>query len=383
MAMTVSPVGTGNQRMVWAEVDLGAIRHNAGVMASRSAPGELCAVVKANGYGHGLVPVAEAALEGGATSLAVALIEEGAQLRDAGRREPILVLSEPTAEAMADVVGLDLIPTIYTSEGLVAVAKAVARSGRQTPLPVHLKVDTGMHRVGATGAVAVELAVAARSLSEIVVQGLWTHLAVADEPGNTFTDDQCRRFQSVVTTLSRMGVLPPVRHVCNSAGVIMGAAPDSGLTRCGIALYGVAPSLALFGMADLRPALSLRARVSYAKDVAAGEAVSYGLGYRCDGLTRVATVPVGYADGVPWRLGTTGGMVLVGGKRRPIAGRVTMDQILVDCGSDHSVGPGEEVVLIGTQGDESVDAWDWASRVGTIAYEVLCGIGPRVQKVYV
>lgn len=382
MAMTASRVGTGSQPVVWAEVDLDAIRHNAAVLAARAAPARLCGVVKANGYGHGIEPVARAAVEGGASFLAVARVEEGAQLRDAGFREPILLLSEPLPGAMADVVGLDLVPTIYTLEGLDAAAKAVVRSGRSMPLPVHIKVDTGMHRVGASVAGAVELAVTVRDLAELRFEGLWTHLAVADEPGHPFTADQTRRFRSVVSTLASMGLRPPLLHVCNSAGVLTGATCDHHLARCGIALYGVAPSLALVGAADLRPALSLRSRVSYVKDVAAGEAVSYGLLYRCDGLTRIATVPVGYADGVPWRLGTTGGEVLVGGRRRPVAGRVTMDQLMVDCGSDRSVQAGDEVVLLGTQGDQAIDAWDWASRVGTIAYEILCGIGPRVQKIY-
>ena len=153
--------------------------------------------------------------------------------------------------------------------------------------------------------------------------------------------------------------------------------------RCGIAFYGVAPSRALEGRADLRPALSLRAGVSYVKCVEAGEGISYGLRFRPSCRSRVATVPIGYADGVPWRLGVGGGEVLIGGRRRPIAGSVTMDQILVDCGSDESVMPGDEVVLLGPQGREFIGAWEWAERAGTIAYDVLCGVGPRVQKIYV
>lgn len=385
MAMTARAVGRDSHRRVWAEVDLAAVRHNTSVMALRAAPGRVCAVVKANGYGHGMAAVSGAAVEGGASSLAVACIEEGAQLRDAGRREPVLVLSEPHPDSMADVVGLDLVPTIYTPEGLAAAASAAARAGRRRPLPVHLKVDTGMRRVGTTVGGAVDLALAARDLPGVTVEGLWTHLAVADEPGNPFTGEQTRRFRSVVASLVTMGLRPPVLHVSNSAGVLSGVTGADGgddLVRCGISLYGVPPSPALDGAADLRPALSLRARVSYVKDVGAGEAVSYGLRYRCDGLSRIATVPVGYADGVPWRLGNGDGEVLIGGRRRPIAGRVTMDQILVDCGSDRTVVAGDEVVLLGSQGGHTIGAWDWASLAGTIAYEILCGIGPRVEKVY-
>ncbi len=371
-------------RPAWAEVDLGAIRHNASLLASLVAPAGLCAVVKAAGYGHGSVPVARAALEGGATWLAVALVEEGAVLRRNGIGAPVLLLSEPPVDAMDEVVALGLTPTLYTEQGVEAAAKAVAGS-EGPPLTVHVKVDTGMHRVGATdqGAVAVVQAVAERP--ELTFGGLWTHFAVADEPGEPFTDEQCARFKVVVERLAALGLRPPIVHAANSAGALIHPGARLDMVRCGIALYGVAPSLALAAVepvAGLRPALSLRARVSFVKRVGAGEAVSYGLRRPLEREATVATVPVGYADGVPWRLGVSGGEVLIGGRRRPLAGSVTMDQILVDCGDDEGVLPGDEVVLIGRQGREQITAWDWASQVGTIAYEVLCGIGPRVPKVY-
>ena len=371
-------------RPAWAEVDLGAIRHNASLLASLVAPAGLCAVVKAAGYGHGSVPVARAALEGGATWLAVALVEEGAVLRRNGIDAPVLLLSEPPVDAMDEVVALALTPTLYTDQGVEAAAKAVASAGAP-PIAVHVKVDTGMHRVGASGdgAVAVVQAVAERP--ELTFGGLWTHFAVADEPGNPFTDEQCARFDTVLSRLTAKGLRPPIVHAANSAGALAHPGARLDMVRCGIALYGVAPSPAIAavqGVAGLRPALSLRARVSFVKRVGAGEAVSYGLRRPLEREATVATVPVGYADGVPWRLGVSGGEVLIGGRRRPLAGSVTMDQILVDCGDDEGVLPGDEVVLIGRQGTEQITAWDWASQVGTIAYEVLCGIGPRVPKVY-
>ena len=371
-------------RRAWAEVDLGAVRHNASLLAELSAPAGLCAVVKAEAYGHGSVAVSEAALEGGATWLAVAIVEEGAVLRDHGIEAPILLLSEPPATAMGDVVALRLTPTIYTQRGVEAAAKAVAAAGA-APLDVHVKVDTGMHRVGASpeGAPAVVQAVVDRP--ELNLGGLWTHFAVADDPGNPFTDTQCARFDAVVAQLAEQGVRPPLVHACNSAGTIAHPGAHHDLVRCGIALYGVAPSLALAAVQPvegLRPVLSLRARVSYVRDVGAGEAVSYGLRRPLERPSHIATVPVGYADGVPWRLGISGGDVLVGGRRRPLAGSVTMDQIMVDCGDDDGVLPGDEVVLIGRQGNEHITAWEWATHVGTIAYEVLCGIGPRVPKIY-
>jgi alanine racemase len=370
-------------RRAWAEIDLGAIRHNAGLLAGLVAPAALCAVVKAGAYGHGSVAAARAALQGGASWLAVALVTEGEVLRRNGIDAPVLLLSEPTAEAMADVVALSLTPTLYTAAGVEAAANAVAAAGA-TPLAVHVKVDTGMHRVGAPPEEAVAIARAVAERPELVLGGIWTHFAVADEPANPFTDEQCARFDAVVARLDAEGLRPPIVHACNSAGAMAAPAAHHDMVRCGIALYGVAPSPALAAVelvAGLRPALSLRACVSYVRRVPAGEAVSYGLRRPLAQDATVATVPVGYADGVPWRLGVTGGEVLIGGRRRPLAGSVTMDQILVDCGDD-TVLPGDEVVLIGGQGGERITAWDWATKVDTIAYEVLCGIGPRVPKIY-
>jgi alanine racemase len=370
-------------RPAWAEVDLGAIRHNASLLAGLVAPAALCAVVKASGYGHGSVAVAKAALEGGASHLAVALVEEGAVLRAHGIEAPVLLLSEPPADAMEQVVALGLTPTVYTDQGVEAAAKAVASAGAP-PLTVHVKVDTGMHRVGATADGAVTAVRAVAEHPELTFGGLWTHFAVADELAHPFTEQQCRRLGTVVARLTAVGLRPPLVHASNSAGALAHPGARLDMVRCGIALYGVAPSPALAaveGVAGLRPALSLRARVSFVKRVRAGEGCSYGLRRPLDRETTVATVPVGYADGVPWRLGVAGGEVLIGGRRRPLAGSVTMDQILVDCGDD-PVLPGDEVVLLGRQGTEQVTAWEWAEKVGTIAYEVLCGIGPRVPKIY-
>ncbi|MGI9033669.1 MAG: alanine racemase [Acidimicrobiales bacterium] len=369
-------------RPAWAQIDLGAVRHNAAALGALAAPARLCAVVKAGGYGHGIVPVSQAALEGGAIWLAVAMVEEGADLREAGIEAPVLLLSEPPHASMADVVELGLTPTLYTQAGVEAAAKAVAHKGAP-PLAVHIKVDTGMHRVGAAPADAFAVALAVAERPELRLGGLWTHFAKADEPGDPFTAHQHAAFLRLVDDLAAAGLRPPLLHACNSAAAI--AHPDArhDLVRCGITMYGVNPGPAIDGLVALRPALSLRAQVSYVKEVTAGEGVSYGLRRRFDRRTVVATVPLGYADGVPWRLGVAGGEVLIGGQRRAIAGSVTMDQITVDCGDDASIVAGDEVVLLGRQGDESVGAWEWASRAGTIAYEILCGIGPRVPKHYV
>ncbi|MBV8159761.1 MAG: alanine racemase [Acidimicrobiia bacterium] len=376
-------------RPVWAEVDLGAIRHNVSRLAALARPGLLCAVVKANGYGHGAVPVARAALEGGATWLGVALVEEGVELRDAGIEGPILVLSEPPHDAMDEVVGRRLTPTLYTEAGAEAAAKAVAAAGVDARLNVHLKVDTGMHRVGAAPEAALGLADVVNRRPELRLAALWTHLAVADQPDDEFTAQQLERFERVRLTLQRRGILPDLVHAANSAGLIAHPASRYNFARCGIAIYGIDPSPALAGRperVDLRPALSLKAQVSFVKEVPAGDRISYGLRYHFDTHAVVATVPAGYADGVTRRLSFTGGQVLIGGHRYPIAGTITMDQLMVDCGPDADIAPGDEVVLIGGQGQaegQEITAQEWADRLDTIAYEVVCGVGPRVPRVYI
>lgn len=375
---------TATLRPARAEVDLGAIRHNASVLARTCAPGRLCAVVKAGGYGHGAAQAASAALEGGASWLAVALVEEGLELRRAGIGAPVLLLSEPPPAAMAEAVAAELTPTLYTAAGLDAVASA-ARSAGRGPFPVHVKADTGMHRVGAPPAEAVALALGVAASPELELQGFWTHLAVADELSDPRTGAQMRAFEEAVASLAASGVRPPLLHAANSAGALWHRRGPCNLVRCGITLYGLAPSAALCDrepMGLLRPAMSLSASVSHVKRLAAGERLSYGLRYRLEADSVVATVPLGYADGVPRRLSAVGGEVLLGGRRRPIAGTVTMDQILVDCGPGADVAPGDEVVLVGRQGGEEVGAWEWAVLLDTIAYEVLCGISSRVPRRY-
>jgi alanine racemase len=376
---------TGVHRRAWAEIDLGAIRANAAVLAELVAPAELCAVVKAWGYGHGPVAVAEAALEGGATWLAVALVEEGQRLRAGGVTAPILLLSEPRADAMAEVVRGQLTATLYTRGGIDAMAEAVRQRGPGDPVAVHVKVDTGMHRVGATPDDAVVLARQVADHPALTLDGLWTHFAVADETEARETADQLAAYLTTLDRLGRHGVRPRLRHVANSAGALFHPASRLDMVRCGIALYGLAPAGSLVDRGScraLRPALSLAAEVSHVKVVAAGERLSYGLRYRLSRPSVVATIPLGYADGVTRRLSDTGGQVLIGGRRHPIAGSVTMDQILVDCGPDADVAPGDVAVLLGPQGDQEITAWEWAERVDTIAYEVVCGVTSRVPRVY-
>jgi len=369
-------------RPAWAEVDLAAVADNTRTLASLVSPSILCAVVKADGYGHGAVEVARAALGAGAEWLAVALVEEGLELRAAGLDAPILTLSEPPAAAMPHVVSSRLTPTVYTREGLEVLREAVRDASVPSPFPVHVKVDTGMHRVGAPPDRAVELARAVASDPALELEGFWTHFAVSDRVGDPFTSEQTERFRRALATLAAAGVRPRLRHTANSAGAIWHPDARFDMVRCGIALYGLLPALGEGSAPPLRPVMSLKAAVSYVKQVPAGERISYGLTYRLEKDSVVATVPLGYADGVTRSLGAAGGQVLIRGRRLPIAGTVTMDQILVDCGTGSDVEPGDEAVLIGSQGAETIGAWDWAAATGTIPYEVVCGISGRVPRVY-
>jgi alanine racemase len=367
---------TTPQRWAWAEVDLGSIAHNIGVLRSFAAPSELWAVVKADGYGHGAVRVGRVALAAGAAGLCVALTQEGIELREAGITASILVLSEQPVDNAAAIVANHLTPTVYTTPGVQALAQAVETSAVARPYPVHVKVDTGMHRVGVA---PVDLDALLQQLDQVRallrVDGIFTHLAVADDPGNPYNARQLERFASLAPD--------GLTHAANSAGLMAHPSARRDMVRGGIAIYGISPGPGVDDLAsELRPAMSLKARVSFVKRLAAGDAISYGLRHTFSSAATVATVPIGYADGVPRRLFAVGGQVLIGGKRRPIVGAVTMDQLMVDCGDDQ-VEVGDEVVLIGRQHDEAITADEWATRLDTIAYEIVCGISKRVQRVYV
>jgi alanine racemase len=356
------------------EVDLSAIRANAAALVGAFAPAALCAVVKADGYGHGDVPSAEAALEGGAAWLAVALVAEGARLREADIQAPVLLLSEPDAEDAAEVVRWQLTPTVYRHSFLDALGR-VAPPG----FPVQVKVDTGMHRVGAPPALAAELARRVAH-SPLRLQGIWTHFAVAEEDPS-FTADQLRGLQTVLAALAAEGIRPEVVHAANTAGGL--AYPDArlDLVRAGLGVFGLRPAPGLAPAVRLRPAMRIVSRVAYLQRLPAGARPSYGRRRPLPQEATVATIPMGYADGVPRRLAEGGGGVLIGGRRHPFAGSITMDQIVVDVG-DHPVQVGDEAVLIGRQGREEISADDWAARLGVLNYEVVCGFSPRLPRKY-
>jgi alanine racemase len=357
-----------------AVIDLDAIRHNVRTLQPERA--QLMAVVKANGYGHGAIRVAEAAVEAGAAWLGVALVEEGIALRDAGLSAPILVLTEFPPGSEREALGAGLTPTLYTLGGIERLATAA----RGAPVGVHIKLDTGMHRVGLPAGEAVSFLRSVDSAG-LRIEGLWTHLAKSEELADPFTSVQIDRFDRAALAARRAGFRPSL-HAANSAAAMARPQTHYDLVRLGLAVYGLCPGPDLMeSVAQLRPAMSWRSAVTLVKRVVAGERVSYGQRYLVERESSIATVPVGYADGYS-RLLSNKAHVLIRGRAYPVAGTVTMDQLMVDCGDD-PVEAGDEVVLIGHQGDAAVTADDLASWMGTISYEVVCGVSERVPREYV
>jgi alanine racemase len=364
----------------WAEVSLAAIAANVEALRAVAAPAEVCAVVKADGYGHGAVPVARAALGAGASWLAVAQVPEAVALRAAGIDAPILLLSEPRPVELEDIVATGAAVTVCTAGLVASLGAAASAAGRV--VAVHLKVDTGMHRVGAAPGDLVGLAKLVIDQPHLDLQSVWTHCAVADEPDNPFTARQLERYDAALADVAAAGIEVPLRHAANSAAAIAHPASRYDLVRCGISIYGIPPAPALDGAVALEPAVRLATEVSFVKPLAAGEGISYGLRHHLGRDSVVATLPIGYADGVFRNLGVLGQDVLIGGRRCPMVGVVTMDQVMVDLGPDSEVQLGDEAVLLGAQGDERITPDEWAARLGTISYEVVCALGARVERRY-
>jgi alanine racemase len=357
-----------------------AVRRNVERLRGFAPDAAVCAVVKADGYGHGSVIVARAALAGGATWLAVATVSEGVTLRDAGIEAPILLLSESPIAAVGELLTAELTPVAYRLPFLAALDAAGHRRG--VPVPVHLKADTGMGRVGIPPAEWGTVLPQAATADGLVVDGLLTHLARADEPDADTTDLQLDGFDRFVGEAARLGIAPRWLHAANSAGTLVQPRSRYTMVRPGIAMYGLSPDLALsaaeFG---LEPALRLVTEVSFAKRVTAGTPVSYGHRWYAPSDGWLATLPLGYADGVPRAL-TNVGQVLLHGRRRPIAGTVCMDQLMVWCADDEP-RVGDEVVLLGAQGEDLVRVEEWAALANTITYEIVTQLTARLPRVVV
>lgn len=365
-------------RQSWIAVDLDAIAANTRAIARAVDPAALCAVVKADAYGHGDVPVAEAALSGGATWLAVALVSEGVRLREAGIEAPILVLAEPEAGDISTMISWELTPTVYRTSFANALAESAEAA--DTVVPVHLKLDTGMHRVGADAEEAFAVARLIDDHGHLRLEALWTHFAVSEEDSE-FTAHQAQEFRAFRKRLDDEGIIPDMMHAANTAGALDYPDARFDLVRVGLGIYGLRPAPGVGTDVSLWPAMSVLSKVSYVRDLPAGARPSYGRIRPLPSDAGVATVPIGYADGIARRLSSRGGEVLVNGRRYPFAGTITMDQVVIDIGDD-PVSVGDEVVFLGRQGAEEITAEEWADRLDTINYEVVCHFGPRLPRVY-
>jgi alanine racemase len=364
----------------WAEVDLEALSHNVALVRARLRAGTgLVAVVKANAYGHGAVPVARAALAAGADWLAVATLAEAGELRAAGIESPILLLGPVPAGAETEAVALDLRLCVYEEEGLARLAREVGTAGSNARL--HLKVDTGMARLGCSPDEALLLASRVRESKGLELEGLWTHFAEADDPRSARTQKQLQRFLGVVETLASAGISPPILHAANSGAAIQFPGTHLVLVRCGLPLYGYHPGIESDDL-PLRPVLAWKARVVAIHDLAPGDKVGYGGTYTAPGPVRTATISTGYADGYPRALSGRGEL-LVRGRRVPVIGRVSMDFTTFDASDVPDIALGDEVVLIGEQDGERITADDLARTVDSISWEILARIGPRVERVLV
>lgn len=361
-----------------ARIDLGAVRDNCARLKAEMGGAELCAVVKADGYGHGDVACAEAALAGGATRLAVATASEAERIGRRFAHVPLLTMGALAPEELDTALEAGSEVSVWRRGFLDHVAARARAHGR--PTRVHVKYDSGMGRLGNGDRAEVEgLLRACAESPDVEPTGVWTHFATADEPDSPFFEEQLNRFSQVVEVAK--GEFPDiVAHAANSAAVFRDRRSHFDMARCGVAIYGLDPFQGDPAERGLRPALSLRSYVADVKRFAPGDSAGYGQTWRAERETCVGVLPLGYGDGVRRGL-SNNAEVLVGGGRYPLVGTVSMDNVTIDLGPSTDVEPGAEAVLIGSQGEETILAEDLAKRLGTINYEIACGISARVPRV--
>lgn len=369
-----------NTRSVWTEINLSAIGEN--IQAFKKIIGSQCsllAVVKADAYGHGAVEVSKKALASGANYLGVALVEEGIELRESGIKAPILVLAEPFPEHASLLVEYELETALYTLELALNLSAESQKRGKETS--VHLKVDTGMNRAGVPFRLLPQFLEEIKKLKGLRVKGFFSHFACADLPARETNQKQIELFGQAIQVLKKVFPETAFFHLANTAATIFLPLSRLNMVRLGLGIYGLYPNEEARRIISLKPALSWKARVALLKEVLPGEGVSYCHTFIAQRPTRVALVPVGYADGLKRALSNKGEFLLRG-RRVPIVGRVCMDQVMVDVTEIEEVKPGEEVVIIGAQGNQKVTAESMAEKIGTINYEVVTTIGRRVRRVY-
>lgn len=383
-----------NYSLVWAEVDLSAIAHNTGELRRVTDPGaRLMVAVKANAYGHGAVKVAQKALKSGAQSLGVARIDEGIQLRKAGLDAPILIFGYTAPDLAEELLAFDLTQTVYSFESADALSRAAALSGKK--LKVHFKVDTGMGRLGMipdsrdarlqgtyiTNNAVSEIEKMAK-LNGLELEGIFTHFATADYADKTYARNQFELFMDFLDSLRNIGLEIPIRHAANSAAIIGMPETHLDMVRAGISLYGLYPSEEVNrNHVTLKPVMALKTRIIHLKQVPAGFKVSYGITHETEKPTTIATVPIGYADGLDRRLSSRGYM-LVHGHRVPIVGRICMDLTMLDVGEVPEVTIEDEVVVFGRQENASITVDEIASKLDTINYEIVSTVAHRIPRLY-
>lgn len=381
MGAESNPSAAGDaQRPTLAEIHLGAITKNVQRIRERVHPAEVMAVVKADAYGHGAIPVAQAALSAGATQLAVALLEEGRELRRAQITAPILVFGGFFEKQIDGFIANDLQFTLYDLRLAEIMARRAQALGRVAQ--AHVKIDTGMGRVGLLPNEAIETILAMAKLPNLELVGLCTHFASSDSRDKTYAHRQLELFKSIVQQLTNYDLHFKYLHAANSGAILDLPQSYFNLVRPGVMMYGYYPSRETSASIPLEPAMTLRTKVLHVKHVPAETFISYNSLFQTRAATTIATLPLGYADGLPRRL-SNNFEVLVRGKRCPLVGRVCMDQVMIDLGDMKNVQIGEDVVLLGKQGDEEISIYDWCRRLETIPYEVTCGISKRVARIYV
>ncbi|NIS82239.1 MAG: alanine racemase [Anaerolineales bacterium] len=362
--------------LTWVEIDRGAIENNVRYFVKKTTA-KVMAVVKANGYGHDAVQTAKAALNAGATWCAVARVDEALELRQHGLTCPILLLGLAPSARISEMLTAQISMAVWQQEHITAIADVASREGEQARL--HLKVDTGMGRLGVQPEQVPTYARYIVDNPDVIFEGLFTHYARADERDPAPSDEQDIRFLQALSGLDEIGLRPALVHAANSAAALRRAQSEFDLVRVGISIYGLHPSKDAPLPVDFRAALSWKTQLSQIKVLSPGHGVSYGHMYVTSGHERIGTLPIGYADGFR-RI--EGNQVLVAGQRAPVVGRVCMDQCMVQLDAIPDVKAGDEVVLIGQQGEERISAEEVAERWGTINYEVTCGIGARVPRVF-
>lgn len=364
----------------WVEIDRAALSHNVRQLRQLLAPQtQLMAVVKADAYGHGAIMVAHTALDAGAAGLCVATVEEGIQLREAGIEAPILLLGAiNTSEQVRAIASWELQPTICTPQQALVFSEAL--ESLKTPLPVHLKLDTGMSRLGMSWQEATEFVQLVQRLPHLQIKSVYSHLATADDPDPTVMKQQHQRFEAAIAQLHAAGIVPPYLHLANSAATLTDQALHYDLVRVGLALYGLYPADHLRHTIHLKPVMQVKARVTQVKTIPPGTGVSYSYRFIADRQLRLAVVGIGYADGIPRNLSNKM-KVLIRGQKIQQIGAITMDQLMLDVSEIPDLQIGEVVTLIGRDGKAEISADDWAQALGTISWEILCGFKHRLPRV--